>query len=469
LALLPALFFAGFSRGAPLRAPVLFSYCAQPETIYSGPVSPMVCTTVCTAVCAVFPISLVAITEQAVSIFALDSRFLRFSSAEINAIWEHPMNAWLSWRTDARWALYLRALLRRARRMSITIFSVVGCAAVLTALALWLLPTWRGTFAAKIMPLVSAAVQAGPARLLSGNPLPPFAIGHRQEEDLRNAEPVSLGSAPSDDDSTRKLTGGISLAVAPNGLDPRTLPTVSTLVSAISSQPVVADARDDRVLVSTREQNLVASYIARRYHVAQDPVGELVRAAFDTGREVGLDPLLLLSVMAIESGFNPYAESGVGAQGLMQVMAKVHSDKFEYFGGSHAALEPLANIKVGALVLKDCIARGGSVAGGLRFYVGSTAPDDGGYGAKVLAERARFRDVARGRNVPIVTPQPPVQSAPKQVVASNGSTDKRVHVTLDGASAISAPAKAAAPQGADRNDADNDSQTKHVASAELGA
>jgi hypothetical protein len=40
-------------------------------------------------------------------------------------------------------------------------------------------------------------------------------------------------------------------------------------------------------------------------------------------------------------------------------MSKVHSDKFQYFGGSHAALEPLANIKVGALVLKDCIARGG--------------------------------------------------------------------------------------------------------------
>ena len=68
-------------------------------------------------------------------------------------------------------------------------------------------------------------------------------------------------------------------------------------------------------------------------------LSELVKAAFDTGREVGLDPLLLLSVMAIESGFNPYAESGVGAQGLMQVMSKVHSDKFQYFGGESAALE----------------------------------------------------------------------------------------------------------------------------------
>ena len=386
------------------------------------------------------------------------------------------MNAWLSWRPDARLALHLRAMLRRAKHMSLTVFSLVGCAAVVTALALWLLPAWRGSFAAKLMPLVSAAVQAGPARLLSGQPFPPFALGHQREEELRNgnAEPTSLGSAASDDDSTRKLTGGLSLAVSPNGLDPRTLPTVSTLASAISSQRVVADARDDRVLVSDREQNLVANFIARRYHVAQEPVGELVKAAFDTGREVGLDPLLLLSVMAIESGFNPYAESGVGAQGLMQVMSKVHSDKFQYFGGSHAALEPLANIKVGALVLKDCIARGGSVAGGLRFYVGSTAQDDGGYGAKVLAERSRLRDVARGRNVPIITPPAPVQPAPKQVVASaspsnSGSGEKRVHATLDGAPAITAPAKSA-PQASDHNNTDDaDAQTKHVASAEFGA
>ena len=386
------------------------------------------------------------------------------------------MNAWLSWRPDARLALHLRAMLRRAKHMSLTVFSLVGCAAVVTALALWLLPAWRGSFAAKLMPLVSAAVQAGPARLLSGQPFPPFALGHQREEELRNgnAEPTSLGSAASDDDSTRKLTGGLSLAVSPNGLDPRTLPTVSTLASVISSQRVVADARDDRVLVSDREQNLVANFIARRYHVAQEPVGELVKAAFDTGREVGLDPLLLLSVMAIESGFNPYAESGVGAQGLMQVMSKVHSDKFQYFGGSHAALEPLANIKVGALVLKDCIARGGSVAGGLKFYVGSTAQDDGGYGAKVLAERSRLRDVARGRNVPIITPPAPVQPAPKQVVASaspsnSGTGEKRVRVTLDGAPAITAPAKSA-PQASDHNSTDDaDAQAKHVASAEFGA
>ncbi|WP_250512497.1 transglycosylase SLT domain-containing protein [Caballeronia sp. INDeC2] len=382
------------------------------------------------------------------------------------------MNTSVWWGSDTRAAQFVRVAIRRGRRLSHHVFAMVGCAAVVSALALWLLPSWRTNFAARIMPFVSAAVQAGPARLLAGQPLPPFSAVHRAPGDAAlavnvaaNAAPSdsakapgagpSLGAAASDDASTHQLTGGISLAVSPNGLDPRTMPSVGMLASMIPAQRVVADARDDRVLVSTREQKLVSNFIARRYRVAEEPVAELVRAAFDTGREVGLDPLLLLSVMAIESGFNPYAESGVGAQGLMQVMSKVHSDKFEYFGGSHAALDPLANIKVGALVLKDCIARGGSVAGGLRYYVGSTTQDDGGYGAKVLAERTRLRDVARGRNVPINAPQAPVQAAPKQVLASTAA-DKRVHVTIDSAK------KSAAQD-------DGDGETKHVASAEFGA
>jgi Transglycosylase SLT domain len=178
--------------------------------------------------------------------------------------------------------------------------------------------------------------------------------------------------------------------------------------------------------------------------------------------------LLLLAVMAIESGFNPYAESGVGAKGLMQVMSTVHSDKFRYFGGQNAALEPLANIKVGAIVLKDCIARGGSLPGGLRLYVGSTSQDDGGYGAKVMAERTRLRDIARGRKVPINSPQAPstvtASTSTSTAAASNGA-NKRVQMTLDGH-----PLSAATPvKGAEQDDASANA-AKHVAQQpELGA
>jgi soluble lytic murein transglycosylase-like protein len=387
------------------------------------------------------------------------------------------MNAWLTWRPDEKLAQAMRGVLRRGTRMSHHLFSIVGGSAILLALALWLMPTWRGTLAAKLMPVISAAVQAGPARLLQGNPLPSFAPANAvPSDDSLSASANAVGGDASNGATSSNTsydgafdgsgTSGLGVT-AFNTLDPHSVQSISALARLIPSQRVAPDARDDRALVSTREQDLVASYLARRYRVAQEPVSELVKAAFDTGREVGLDPLLLLSVMAIESGFNPYAESGVGAQGLMQVMSKVHSDKFQYFGGESAALDPLANIKVGALVLKDCIARGGTLPGGLRLYVGSSSQDDGGYGAKVMAERGRLRDVARGRKVPINAPQAPpvVTTAASVAVPALQQPAKRVQVTLDAAH----PLTTATPVKAPEQDDASTTATKHASTSELGA
>jgi len=146
------------------------------------------------------------------------------------------------------------------------------------------------------------------------------------------------------------------------------------------------------------EQVNVATYLAKRYRVADDAVRAIVAHAFDVGREKRLDPLLILAVTAIESSLNPLAQSPVGAQGLMQVMTRVHTEKFDAHGGESAALDPMANIEVGSTILSDLISRGGSVERGLQLYVGAgNLPDDGGYGAKVLAERSRLQMAAQGK------------------------------------------------------------------------
>jgi len=146
------------------------------------------------------------------------------------------------------------------------------------------------------------------------------------------------------------------------------------------------------------QQQYVAQYLARRYRVADEAVRLIVVSAFDTGRSLGLDPLLILAVTAVESSMNPFAESAVGAQGLMQVMTRVHADKFEEHGGDLAALDPVANLKVGSLILKDLVRRGGSVERGLQLYVGAgNLQDDAGYAARVMAEHARLCIAATGR------------------------------------------------------------------------
>lgn len=156
-----------------------------------------------------------------------------------------------------------------------------------------------------------------------------------------------------------------------------------------------------RRLPLVREQQNVVEFIARKYRIAQDSVRDVVDLAYRTAREHRMDPFLLLAVVSIESSFNPLAQSHKGAQGLMQVLTRVHAEKFEPFGGVEAAFDPVANIKVGARILNEYLAREGSVEGALKSYVGAALrPHDGGYGNKVLGERERIAAAAAGKPVP---------------------------------------------------------------------
>lgn len=187
-------------------------------------------------------------------------------------------------------------------------------------------------------------------------------------------------------------------------------PPLSALMEA-PAKPAAATAAapltaEEKALLGTqKQQQWVTSWLSKRYRVAGDAANMLVSTAYLTAREIKLDPLLILAVMAIESGLNPFAESPVGAQGLMQIMSKVHHDKFQEMGGVQAALNPVANIRVGSLILKDYVTRGGSVEAGLKTYVGAAAFEhDDGYGSRVLAEYNRLKQVSAGKKVPTITP-----------------------------------------------------------------
>jgi hypothetical protein len=175
---------------------------------------------------------------------------------------------------------------------------------------------------------------------------------------------------------------------------------------------VEADAVSRATAVDVKALQRDQQWIARRYKVAPEPVGALVREAWALGERARLDPTLILAIVAVESSFNPFAQSPMGAQGLMQVMTRVHDDKYEAFGGTHAAFDPITNLRVGVQVLRECIARAGSLSEGLRFYVGAALLDsDGGYAAKVMAEQAHMRNVADGRSVPSNASNTPPASA----------------------------------------------------------
>jgi len=175
-----------------------------------------------------------------------------------------------------------------------------------------------------------------------------------------------------------------------------------------------ATASDPRDL--PKQQANLAYWLSRKYRVAPEPLSSLITEAYELGPKNNLEPTLILAVMAIESGFNPFAHSQAGAQGLMQVMTKVHSDKYQGFGGTLAAFDPVANLRVGVLVLRECVQRAGSLEGGLRLYVGEgNGKEDTGYAAKVLAEQRRLAQVARGAKVPTTEPTSAAQAATQRL------------------------------------------------------
>lgn len=188
-----------------------------------------------------------------------------------------------------------------------------------------------------------------------------------------------------------------------------------------TSEPSVIDrvtAAEPKAL--PKDQAAVAFWLSRKYRVAPEPLSVLVAEAFEIGQRARLDPTLILAVMAIESRFNPFAQSPVGAQGLMQVMTRVHTEKYDDFGGRLAAFDPVSNLRVGARVLQECIKRAGSVEGGLRLYVGAVSTDGSWYINKVMAEHLRIQSVALGlpmatyvprpRAIPVVAPAEPTVS-----------------------------------------------------------
>lgn len=167
-----------------------------------------------------------------------------------------------------------------------------------------------------------------------------------------------------------------------------TLPTdVFSAPTVVAEGHIRASAAESRV---EREQRAVAEFISKRYRVADQAIAGFVSAAYRAGAQHSVDPLLILAVMAVESRYNPIAESVMGAKGLMQIIPRFHLDKLLDHGGEHALLDPEVNILVGAQILREYQRRFGGVEAALQVYAGAIDEPTGQYSAKVLAEKARL-------------------------------------------------------------------------------
>ncbi len=131
---------------------------------------------------------------------------------------------------------------------------------------------------------------------------------------------------------------------------------------------------------------LLVRHLAHRYRIGEAAAARVVDGAYLAGGEVGVDPLLVLAVIGVESSFNPAAESGAGAKGLMQIVPAWHRARLDEYGGEEQLLDPLVNIAVGTRILNDYIARSTSLEAALQSYNGAADDPSARYARRVLAE-----------------------------------------------------------------------------------
>jgi soluble lytic murein transglycosylase-like protein len=147
-----------------------------------------------------------------------------------------------------------------------------------------------------------------------------------------------------------------------------------------------------------QEQVAVTHWLSRKYKISPEPLAALVSEAWSLGERSQIAPTLILSIMAIESRFNPFASGSQGGMGLMQIEPDVHSTALSPFGGRLAAFDPLTNLRVGTRHLQGLIQDSASLEDALRLYaLDSGQGSSEQYVDRVLAEQKLMDHISQGQ------------------------------------------------------------------------
>lgn len=131
---------------------------------------------------------------------------------------------------------------------------------------------------------------------------------------------------------------------------------------------------------------LVAHLKDRKSSVSKAEQNRVTEAVLRSSRRYDLDPYLVTAVLLVESDARPWAESGKGAIGLMQVMPYM-AEKLP-LAGNLSTIE--SNVEAGCFILADNIRRLGEAKGISSYFWGRNIRGVA-YLEKVEQARARVR------------------------------------------------------------------------------
>ncbi|NLP64899.1 lytic transglycosylase domain-containing protein [Paraburkholderia sacchari] len=122
----------------------------------------------------------------------------------------------------------------------------------------------------------------------------------------------------------------------------------------------------------------IASVVSERFHIGLPDALDISYAVLNAARRYTMSPLLLLAVIAVESSFDRFAVSVVGARGLMQVLPSQHRDRVLR---SSDLTDARTNVRIGSAILQDYIrASDGNLEDALYRYSGGAK----GYARRVV-------------------------------------------------------------------------------------
>ncbi len=127
----------------------------------------------------------------------------------------------------------------------------------------------------------------------------------------------------------------------------------------------------------------------RNSSLSEEERQRVIEAVLRSSRRHGLDPYLVTAVLLVESDARPWAISGKGAIGLMQVMPYM-AEKLP-LSGNLATIE--SNVEAGCFILADNIRRLGE-AKGISSYFWGRRIRGLAYLEKVQEARARVRNAS---------------------------------------------------------------------------
>lgn len=222
------------------------------------------------------------------------------------------------------------------------------------------------------------SIRVGPGRVRGGKE------GKKRVrlESPKDASEPSSGSATLTPGSRRIRTWGLVLLGALLVLDAPPIPFEQGVDLASAEDEIAATRkavtaafaahlRDRNSLLSREEQNRV------------------IEAVLRSSRRYGLDPFLVTAVLLVESDARPWAESGKGAIGLMQVMPYM-AEKLP-LAGNLSTIE--SNVEAGCYILADNIRRLGE-AKGISSYFWGRRIRGVAYLHKVQQARQRVREAS---------------------------------------------------------------------------